>query len=206
MVLCVLFFDTTLKVDTYLWKRMTKDTISVQISIFKVSFDSQLNYVLCSDKASKHNNHGIRLKLCKLKHYLHLVMIWIISLFSLLYLLFIRLIVVLLFLKHRVASKQLQTKHTLPMTSKLIAEFIVSLLQCLPSNVVQPWFINVQIVMNARIIQMVILINQRPTTDQQKHFACFYWFFDFWGVLSLIWFCDRSIEYLRREDSLRRKI
>ena len=65
--------------------------------IFKVSFDSQLNYVLHRDKASEHNNHGIRRKLCELKHYLHLVIIWIISLFSVLYLSFIRLIVVLLF-------------------------------------------------------------------------------------------------------------
>ena len=175
--------------------------------IFKVSFDSQLNYVLHRDKASEHNNHGIRRKLCELKHYLHLVIIWIISLFSVLYLSFIRLIVVLLFWANRVASEQLQTKHTLPLTSKIIAEYIVSLLQCLPSNVIQPWFINVQIVMNARIIQMVI-INQleRLTTDRQKHLACSYWLFDFWGVLSLIWFCDRSIEYLRREDSWRRKI
>ena len=76
--------------------------------IFKVSFDSQLNYLLHRDKASEHNNHGIRRKLCELKHYLHLVIIWIISLFSVLYLSFIRLIVVLLFWANRVASEQLQ--------------------------------------------------------------------------------------------------
>ena len=30
--------------------------------IFKVSFDSRLNYMLHRDKASEHNNHGIQRK------------------------------------------------------------------------------------------------------------------------------------------------
>jgi hypothetical protein len=46
---------------------------------------------------------------------------------------------VLLFWANGVASEQLQTPQ------KVIADYIVSLLQCLPSNI-QPWFINVQIV------------------------------------------------------------
>ena len=93
--------------------------------IFKVSFDSQLNYVLHRDKASEHNNHGIRRKLCELKQYLHLVIIWIISLFSVLYLSFIRLIVVLLFWANRVASEQL------PRCSKLCPQPQIECAHCL---------------------------------------------------------------------------
>jgi hypothetical protein len=73
----------TFKVDYYLYNKNDNRYHFCANNNFKVSFDSQLYYVLCRDKASEHNNHGIRQKLYKLKHYLHLVIIWIISLFSL---------------------------------------------------------------------------------------------------------------------------
>ena len=72
-VLCVLFIDTTLK--TYLYNKNEERYHFYANTNCKVSFDSQLNYVLHRDKASEHNNHDIRRKLCKLKHYLHLVII-----------------------------------------------------------------------------------------------------------------------------------
>ena len=53
------FIDTTLKVDTYLYNK-NDDRYHFYANInFKVSFDSQLNYVLHRDKASEHNNHDI---------------------------------------------------------------------------------------------------------------------------------------------------
>ena len=57
----------TLKVDTYLYsKNYYRYHFYANIN-FKVSFDSQLNYVLHRDKASEHNNHGIRRKIMQAK-------------------------------------------------------------------------------------------------------------------------------------------
>jgi hypothetical protein len=57
------FIDTTLKkVDTYLYNKNDEQYHLYANINFKVSFNSQLNYVLHRDKASEHNNHNIRQK------------------------------------------------------------------------------------------------------------------------------------------------
>ena len=48
--------DTTLKVDTYLYNKNDYRYHFYASINFKVSFDSQLNYVLHCDKASEHRN------------------------------------------------------------------------------------------------------------------------------------------------------
>ena len=49
------FIDTTLKVDTYLYNKNDYRYHFYANINFKVSFDSQLNYVLHRNKASEHN-------------------------------------------------------------------------------------------------------------------------------------------------------
>jgi hypothetical protein len=56
----VIFINSTLKVDTYLYNKNDYRYHFYANINFKVSFDNQLNYVLHRDKASKHNNHDIR--------------------------------------------------------------------------------------------------------------------------------------------------
>jgi hypothetical protein len=63
----VFFIDTTLKVDTYLYNKNDKRYHFYAYINFKVSFDSQLNYVLRQHKASEHNNHGIQREIMQAK-------------------------------------------------------------------------------------------------------------------------------------------
>ena len=67
MCFLLILVDTTLKVDIYLYKK-NDDRYHFCANIkYKVSFDSQLNYVLHRDKASEHKNHGIRRKIMQVK-------------------------------------------------------------------------------------------------------------------------------------------
>jgi hypothetical protein len=93
----VIFIDTTLKVDTYLYNKNDYRYHFYANINFKVSFDNQLNYVLHRDKASKHNNHDIRSEMRSTN-----------ALCALILMIGIWLVVVLLFWANRVASEQLQ--------------------------------------------------------------------------------------------------
>ena len=77
--LCV-FIDTTLKVDMYLYNKNDYRYHFYANINFKVSFDSQLNYVLHRDKASEHNNNDIRQKWDQLMPCVHLIVIRILIL------------------------------------------------------------------------------------------------------------------------------